>query len=626
MRKICLRLLIISLSFFLFVPQVVADNHTNFHTSLETNYTVNIDGSTYVEHKFKIRNLTPEYYISKYGLKFSSPNLREVRVAVGNQKLDAEVVNSQKQTSIGITFPDKIVGQGKSRNFTITYLDDDLAMVTGQVLEVTIPKLSNPGDYQQYGVSLVIPASFGHPSRISPKNYTLEETPTHIKLNFDSLQGEGVSAIFGDEQIFDINLKYHLKNPYNRPARTQITIPPDTPLQRIHINQLDPKPIEMKIDPDGNWLATYRLDGNTAITVELSAQAQLKLTATNWIPNFKPNQKHTQSQKYWESEDAQIQSLAEQHPKPRDIYDLVVDQLDYTTEKLTLDRQRMGAANSLLQPDNAACQEFTDLFIAIARAANIPARRMIGYAYAQNEELRPLSFVQDVLHTWPEYFDPQQQAWVPVDPTWGDTTGGVDYFNQFDLNHVVFAINGESSILPFPAGAYKAEDKPEKNVTVEFGQDFPVITPDISYRLSERTVSFLPLPGFYNLELTNNSGQAWYDLDLQIISDQSTVKLTSTSNQLPYLLPFQTVAIPITVYNNQGWLPQENTFTLIVKASQQSEQSYEIVAISAPKVIEKLTNPKTLIVVGSGFIIIALSAGSVLVYRRRRQNSLRRQS
>ena len=39
----------------------------------------------------------------------------------------------------------------------------------------------------------------------------------------------------------------------------------------------------------------------------------------------------------------------------------------------------------------------------------------------------------------------------PVDPTWGDTTGGVDYYNFFDLNHIVFAYNGKSSEQPPPA-------------------------------------------------------------------------------------------------------------------------------------------------------------------------------
>ena len=56
--------------------------------------------------------------------------------------------------------------------------------------------------------------------------------------------------------------------------------------------------------------------------------------------------------------------------------------------------------------------EFTDLFVAIARAAGIPARESVGYAYTTNSRLRPLSLVTDVLHAWPEYYDADKKIWV----------------------------------------------------------------------------------------------------------------------------------------------------------------------------------------------------------------------
>jgi len=42
-----------------------------------------------------------------------------------------------------------------------------------------------------------------------------------------------------------------------------------------------------------------------------------------------------------------------------------------------------------------------------------------------------------------------------VDPTWGNTTGGVDYFNTFDFDHLAFVVKGISSTYPVPAGGYK---------------------------------------------------------------------------------------------------------------------------------------------------------------------------
>jgi len=82
--------------------------------------------------------------------------------------------------------------------------------------------------------------------------------------------------------------------------------------------------------------------------------------------------------------------------------------------------------------------EFTDTFITLVRALGIPAREINGYAYAQNDRLRPLGLEQDVLHSWPEYYDFASQTWQQVDPTWGNTTGGLDYFHKFDLDHFTF--------------------------------------------------------------------------------------------------------------------------------------------------------------------------------------------
>ena len=116
--------------------------------------------------------------------------------------------------------------------------------------------------------------------------------------------------------------------------------------------------------------------------------------------------------------------------------------------------------------------EFTDLFIALVRAAGIPARELDGYAHTSNTALRPLTLTKDILHAWPEYWD-DRRGWVMVDPTWENTTGGVDYFNKFDLNHFVFAVKGSSSEMPVPAGSYKfsGEDSDDVRVVLS-GNDF----------------------------------------------------------------------------------------------------------------------------------------------------------
>ncbi|GAI19887.1 unnamed protein product, partial [marine sediment metagenome] len=65
----------------------------------------------------------------------------------------------------------------------------------------------------------------------------------------------------------------------------------------------------------------------------------------------------------------------------------------------------MGALKALNSKNPVVCMEFTDLFIALCRAAGIPVREVNGYAHTNNPKLRPLSLTLDVLHAWPEYYD-----------------------------------------------------------------------------------------------------------------------------------------------------------------------------------------------------------------------------
>ena len=154
---------------------------------------------------------------------------------------------------------------------------------------------------------------------------------------------------------------------------------------------------------------------------------------------------------------------------PEAIYDYVVKTLKYDYSRVRANVERLGALAALKSPNTAICMKFTDLFIALARASGIPAREINGYAYTENPQIQPLSLVADVLHAWPEYYDKEEKVWIPIDPTWGSTTGGVDFFNKLDLRHFTFVIHGKDSVKPYAAGSYKLGTNPQKDVFVSFG-------------------------------------------------------------------------------------------------------------------------------------------------------------
>lgn len=619
MLKNKIKTLVILFFFLVFftLPNFALANE-NFDTTLITTYSVSREGQATVEHLFKIKNLTPEYFINKYGLQLSNPSIDNINVYHFEKKITPEIVTTENETSVGINFEKQVVGEGKTNQFKIVYQDNDIAQINGQVLEINIPKLANADEYNRREVKLVTPIYYGFAQRINLSGAEISQDGLKVITYFKNPGGEAISALFGTEQIYLLKLEYHLDNDTSNLGIAQITLPPDTLWQKLNYQILDPKPADIKIDVDGNWIATYRIPPATSTIVKAEALAKLSINTNPDFSYISPLKEHFNEQKYWPTNNKQIQQLANEQADIRTIYNFVVDTLDYTNEDISKKLERLGALNTLEKPTKATCQEFTDVFITLARAKQIAARRITGYAYSSNEKLRPLSLNQDILHAWPEYFDKQKNQWVAVDPTWEDTTGGVDYFNQFDLNHIVFAINGVDSALPFPAGSYKKESDSSKTISVEFANQFPKVDPSFEIELKKRQSPFAFLPGLYELQIINQTGTAWYQLKLKLNTNDGVVVEKNIKLNNFTLLPYQNLKLPLIIYNKQNWLIKNSKISINLNKQEYEPIIQEFAIKIAPKVHHWVYNPIFFASLGIGGIVFSLIAGSVLVFRRKK--------
>jgi len=603
----------------------IQDGSENFEINLHSTYTVTATGKTIVEQKFLIKNKNPELFVNKYGIVVSSTSIDDVSVSHNGKTLNSSVSKQKGQTSIGVTFDEKVVGEGKTNELIIRYTDQDIALISGKILEVNIPKLSDHYQYKNYQLELRVPSIFATPSRISPDNFTLKQEADYNVITYDNLRDQSISAIFGNQQIFDLKLNYYLNNPTSQNALTQITLPPETPVQKVYYLNLDPMPKNIKEDQDGNFIATYEIPANNSFNVELFAQVMLTLRPDENIPFSPVLREQVAEQKFWEITNPELIKAAENLNSIKDIYDFTVEQLNYTKEPLTQNFERLGAVAALKEENknNATCQEFTDLFIALSRQKNIATRRIVGIAYSNNEELRPSNLEADILHTWPEYYDQEKKAWVQIDPTWEDTTGGVDYFNHFDLNHIALAINGVSSTLPYPAGAYSGNsDEKNKKVYLDFSkEEFAQINPSLEINLFNKKFYGLNIPGSYNLEIFNKTGRVWYFSDIQITSEQTEIVLDQNS-KIQKILPFSRIVLPITIYNKSGQFGQKSKIkvTSMLKEGQITSNEFEV----SSKFQIAVTDHKKIICLGGGFIILTLCTGSLFLLGRKLANSLRR--
>ncbi len=471
-HKLLFALTILPLIFFSRFSE--ATSQEQFSVKANVTYNVEDSGKSVVTHDIILENLFSTLYATTYTLSLENIDAGNIQARDENgNNLIIDTSKEGEKTNIKVTFATPVVGKGAMRNFSISYENNGIAVKTGEVWEISIPRLDEESTFDSYKVMLIIPQSFGLEAYISPKPLTSEEKDQGRIYTFDrqSITQTGITAGFGQFQVFSFNISYHLENPLSRVAETQVAIPPDTAFQKVYYTKLDPKPETVSIDRDGNWLATYKLNPRQRLDIVAAGSVQI---FASFRPFPKPtNQILSQNLKeteYWQVQDPQIKALASELKTPFAIYEYVSKTLKYNLDRVQPNVQRLGAKEALNRPETAICMEFTDLFIAIARAAGIPAREINGYAYTENKDLQPLGLVADVLHAWPEYYDSAQGAWIPVDPTWASTTGGVDFFSKLDLRHFTFVIHGESATKPYAPGSYKLGANPQKDVFVSFGK------------------------------------------------------------------------------------------------------------------------------------------------------------
>jgi hypothetical protein len=517
--------------FFFLSPQPVSAL-SQFTTDYQIAYKVNATGLTHVKYQISQTNNLSRVYATDFSLSVSHTDIENLRVKDMATPINPDVVLTNNITSINFSFKNKIVGKDKTHAFSIEYDTRDIAVKTGSVWEINIPKITTKESINNLTVKLETPSDF-------PKLVFVDPKPNKIVDNLftfssQSLVNKPISALFGSEQFFKLNASYYLENELSSSNKKTIALPPNTSYQEVLIKNINPRPENITIDQDGNWLATYVLKSKEKLTINLEQIIKLSFTPKKEtsIPSLS---RYLEPTKTWDYNSLEFQKINVSNIKdPQQVFNFVTNSLIYNYSLVRKDPLlRQAASFSLEHPTQAICTNFTDLFIALARKNNIPAREIQGFAVSENEKLKPLSLSKDVLHAWPEYFDKKKNTWIQVDPTWTNTTNGVDYFNKLDLNHIAFTIHGQDNTYPLPAGFYKNPEKITKDI--ELKETDPIQFPkgETQVKLKEQKGNLLVI----NIE--NPSGIA-------IQSDLKVTTSTSTLKKVPlYLPPFSHSEIEI---------------------------------------------------------------------------------
>ena len=282
----------------------------NFQTDYVITYTLTEDITSHAKINVALTNKTTQYYASSYKIQLGFSDVSNLKVFDEEEAVTPTVTSNEKGTQVEVDFVKKVVGLNNRHDFSIDFDTNEIAQNSGNIWEVNIPGLDKESAADSFNVSLVFPRNLGSFAYVKPQVKNLKQVGNTIFFTKDDLKNLGLSIAFGNYQVYDFNLKYHLKNSNVVPQISSIAIPPDTSYQEIRIDDIFPKPMNVVKDFDGNYLAKYLISPGNKIDATVKGQAKVFLKPKSSQITKEQRERYTQEKPYWQVGSPEIKKLA----------------------------------------------------------------------------------------------------------------------------------------------------------------------------------------------------------------------------------------------------------------------------------------------------------------------------
>jgi len=516
----------------------------DFKTSYSIEYYINENdatGLTKASYTIKLANTKPDLVVKTFTISFpKSFGISSMQARDDYGMVVPEIIEKDRTIDVSLTFSNPQAGLNETNSLYIDFLQRNIFRSEGTVWEVLIPTMDGR-QVETQSVTIYLPP--GKHSKLS----IAKPIPSQVsfdKVVWNNAGGHSLYAVFGESQHYKLLLQYELNNPNLYRVYTDVAFPPETLYQQIYVDSIAPKPDSVYTDSDGNYMGRYYLNPKEQKFITFQGEAELFALPRESFEKIARSQFIEQrmtlfnNQPLWQLKNDNQPLLT----TPYEVYSYVLSTLQYNFGRVITGNSRMGAQAALMYPDQAVCTEYSDLFVATARKERIYAREIQGFAYEQEQELRPIQTQSDILHSWVEYYDEKKQIWIPVDPTWEDTSG-IDYFSSLDLNHIVFAVHGKQADYPYPAGSYKLE-KNGTYVHVEPTTTLPSIRNKLVVSMSNTAIPTHDEEFSTKLSITNNGSTALWNESIRITCNDCATE--STVIPLANLYPYETKTVEYT--------------------------------------------------------------------------------
>jgi transglutaminase-like putative cysteine protease len=549
---------LISLIIFSFIKPIVvrAAEVDSYKTEYLTEYFPQKNGETEVVLTVKITQIRSDISIKQFTLSFP------LSFPIDNVKvLSDKTVNPQMQkgktNDLIFNLPEDGGGKNQQTIIKLEYVQKNSFNKNESLYEFISPTVFTK---KNSVVSTVLHV----PEFIKKKVSIVKPLPSKVDdgvIKWENVNVPTIYALFGESQSYKFSLLYHISNPSFSRKLVEIALPPETLYQKVYLESMSDEPESTYVDEDGNYIAVFMLNPHSEKKVSVEGVVRVFVKAQDdMMPyisqSFKSQQRYLLDKTpYWNLGKLAQTDVIRNLKSVEEIYNSVVSTLEYKYEKIE-DKTRLGAKKALSDRLNAVCTEYADLFVALAREHGFYTREIEGYGFSSDLRLRPLSLVSDVLHAWVEYFDEKSQKWIPVDPTWQDTSK-IDYFSSFDVNHIVFSIHGKSDSNPPAAGMYKIENTKDISITPVSASPQEDVKAELSTNIVSRAIKGKIYSGVVTIENRGNT----FIKNKKITIESDSVSLQPHTFQVLLLAPLEKKQFSFTYFaNGQKSKDQVNFF------------------------------------------------------------------
>lgn len=518
-----------------------------FSYDTKVNYRVIDNTTTRVEEVYTVTNQTARQYLTELKITTPSDKITDLEVTYSDgtdipttvaSKPAANSALSVATQEITIKFPRVTAGSGQRWQFVVSYQTTGLVETKGSSHTVYVPAIADNEQRGSYSVLVDVPQYFGTPHFADAQGHLVLKDAQRQTYAFSGKEvaDRSLALVFGDSTIYNMTFNAPLTNNSPVPRNFTVTLPPDLSTQTTLIKKLNPAPKTTRLDADGNVLAEYTVGPYQQLTVVANLEGQARYRDYNMSNSGTKKDlpadvvaAYTKPTRYWQTDGAVaaaaksvVKSDAKVSDNVRAVYDYVINKLTYNNDKIKFN-VRQGAAKALANPSNAICLEYADLMIAMLRSQGIPARMVVGYAYAGS--IKTSAAVADSLHSWVEAYVPGV-GWMTVDPTWGEK---FDDFGRSDLDHYAFTVWGKNDSAPAAVMQGNTDTGYQyENTQLSFSDASTSVAPSGSVQV--RRYAIAPFIAVDKVSITGQS---------QIVSTQNTLVIGEQKSSLGSLAPGQ---------------------------------------------------------------------------------------